>query len=86
MNEDNIIEKIVDNTSRLDRIEEDVHAIKEKMDMFDTVLQDQDQIIKILTNMQTEMAATNHDITRHEDRIATLEHDVSTIKKQLQLA
>lgn len=93
MNEDKIIEKIIN-------LEEDVSIIKEKlssmdgkMGLLDTVIEGQDHIIGMLKHMTTEMAATNHALRRHEDRIETaenrmdkLEKDVGVIKMHLHLA
>lgn len=93
MNEDKIIIKII-------QLEEDVSLIKEELfgvggvkNLVHTVIENQDHIIGMLKHMTTEMAATNHALRRHEDRIETaenrmdkLEKDVGQIKMHLQLA
>ena len=79
MNEDKIIEKIVDNTTRLDRIEEDVAQIKEKVKMLDSVVSSLDEIKGMFKKQDTEQTANVHAIRRHEKRIGRLEdvHDLS---------
>lgn len=82
MNEDLVIQKII-------KLEEDVTWVKEQMAAkldTQTFLNGQDEIIKVLRDIQTEQAATNHALRRHEDRIETLETDVQKIKLQVNLA
>ncbi len=73
MNEDKVIEKIVDNASRLDRIEVDVAQIKEKVNMIDTVIDSLDEIKGMLNKNDIEQTANVHALSRHGKRIERLE-------------
>jgi len=79
MNEEKIIEEIVDNTSRLHKIEEDVEYIKEKINTFDVIVNSLDEIKGMLKKNDIEQTSNVHAIKRHEKRIERLEeiHNLS---------
>ena len=74
MNEDKIIEKILDNTARLDRIEEKMGKLDRLATAMDFVIGTLDEIKGMFKKQDTEQAATKHALSRHEKRIERLEN------------
>ena len=71
-------------------LQTDVADIKENIathmvtkEEFSKGLMGQDKVIKMLSDMHTEMAATNSALLRHEGRIERLEDDVEELQTHL---
>jgi len=79
MDEDKVIGKLIGHDDRLQRIEDDMVVVKEKVSLIDDLLLGQDKMMKILLRVDQERVFTN-------EKIKQLEADVKQIKLHLQIA
>ena len=83
MEEDKVLLKIVNLEGEITTIKDHIATHMVTKEEFSKGLIGQDKVIKMLVEIHTEMAATNHALLRHEGRIERLEDDVEELQTHL---